>query len=344
VAGGVQWRQPGSGLPHDLLNILEDDLEHDVIPREMQNTIREQAAKRWLAKLAKLNPAHGKGSCTGKAPHKPLLLLCLLDMAEAGEIVSRSLVRTAGLIVRFKSYGAIVIDRWPTRLDVSLPFYHLSTQGFWEALTADMQRATSPETCLVCDLNPEFFELLSDPGFRTKARVVVISKYFSDAEKIALFAGLGLSAEYGSGSPTSGIILQEAVEAAKRKGRSARFAVRIVVEYHHTCALSGYRCMANSGSAIVDAAHIERWSKTQNDDFTNGLALSKNAHWMFDEGLWSVSDQWRILVNSQRFDEHGPESLKLLSFAGRLQFDPKATLRPSMEYLRRHRQYFGFRG
>jgi hypothetical protein len=52
-----------------------------------------------------------------EAPHKPLLLLCLLDMAEAGELVGRTFTRTAGLVLRFKSYGALMSERWPTRLD-----------------------------------------------------------------------------------------------------------------------------------------------------------------------------------------------------------------------------------
>lgn len=81
--------------------------------------------------------------------------------------------------------------------------------------------------------------------------------------------------------------MEESVEAAKRKGRSARFAVRVVSEYRYTCALTGYRCLTSDGATIVDAAHIEQWAKTQNDDPANGLALSKNAHWMLDEGLWT---------------------------------------------------------
>ena len=43
----------------------------------------------------------------GKAPHKPLLLLCLLDMAEAGEVTGLTFTRTAGLVLRFKSYGPL---------------------------------------------------------------------------------------------------------------------------------------------------------------------------------------------------------------------------------------------
>ena len=90
------------------------------------------------------------------------------------------------------------------------------------------------------------------------------------------------------------------------------------------------------------------WIKTDNivEDraFVNGLALSKNAHWMFDEGLWSVDEDFRIVVAANRFTENGPEALKLASFGGRhLQFDPSARLRPAPELLKRHRHYHGIR-
>lgn len=92
---------------------------------------------------------------------------------------------------------------------------------------------------------------------------------------------------------------------------------------------------------MVDAAHIESWAETRNDDLTNGLALSKTAHWMFDEGLWSVDTDLRIVVHTSRFGEAGPETWLLRTYAGRhLQFDPKAKLRPSVESLRRHRMRY----
>ncbi|HEY3323317.1 MAG TPA: HNH endonuclease [Planctomycetota bacterium] len=307
----------------------------------MDTEASPEATKHWLGRLTKLNPATGRGECRGKAPHKPLLLLALLDMAEAGELSARAITRSPGLVLRFRSYGAIVCERWPTRLDVKMPFYHLSTQGFWQPFTAAMQTASSPDNCAVCEMDSELFTLLADPGFRLKARMILISKYFEPAERIALFETLGL--QVGSeGAPER--VLKEAVEAAKRKGRSARFAVRVVAEYRYTCALTGYRCDTDEGATIVDAAHIEMWAATQNDDPTNGLALSKSAHWMFDEGLWSADDDLRVVVHRHRFAERGPESFRLNSFVGRhLQFDPAAKLRPALEYLRRHRQYHGFR-
>ena len=264
-------------------------------------------------------------------------------MAEAGEFPARAFAPSPGLVLRFRSYGALVAERWPTRLDLRLPFFHLSTQKFWEAFDAEMRQAGSPETCAVCEMHPEFFDLLADAGFRLKARVVLITKYFEPTEQIALFESLGIQGGNGNLPPTARV-MEEAEEAAKRKGRSARFAVRVCSEYRYTCALTGYRCVAGDGSTIVDAAHIEGWAATQNNDPSNGLPLSKNAHWMFDAGLWSADEDLRVIVNSRAFTEQGPEAFRLSSFAGRhLQFDPAAQLRPSPECLRRHRLSSGLK-
>ena len=45
-------------------------------------TMKAELAKKWLGKLTRLNPASGRGQCRRKAPHKPLLLLCIVNLAE----------------------------------------------------------------------------------------------------------------------------------------------------------------------------------------------------------------------------------------------------------------------
>lgn len=302
----------------------------------------EHIIKAWLGRLTKLNPAAGRGSCRGKAPHKPLLLLCILDMAEAGEFPSRVFTRTPSLTLRFRCYGALVTSRWPSRLNIRLPFFHLSTQRFWEPYDEEMRKSSSPESCVACEMSKELYDLLSDAGFRLKARLILISKYFEPLERIALFESLNIQVA-GEGMPSTSRTMEEAENAAKRQGRSARFSVEVCSQYRFTCALTGYRCICSDGASIVEAAHIEAWSNTQNDDPTNGLALSKNAHWMFDSGLWTVDDEYRVLVDGKRFTESGPTYSLLGSITGRhLQFDPTSKLRPSKQSLRRHRAAFGF--
>ena len=155
-------------------------------------TTHAEPVKKWLGKLTRLNPASGRGQCRGKAPHKPLLLLCLVDMAEAGELRGRTFTRTANLVLRFKEYGSLVSERWPTRLDLRMPFFYLRTQGFWEGFTLEMAPAQSPESCFVCELNEEFFDLLGDADFRLKARLLVVSRYFEVRERVALLESLGM--------------------------------------------------------------------------------------------------------------------------------------------------------
>ncbi len=70
--------------------------------------------------------------------------------------------------------------------------------------------------------------------------------------------------------------------------------------------------------------------------------MCKNAHWTFDEGLWSVRDDGRVVLARTRFTENGPEALRLQPYAGRLlQFAAGVTLRPNQEYFSRHRAYHG---
>ncbi len=329
--------------------------------------MKSDLEKKWLGKLTKLNPASGRGACRGKAPHKPLLLLCLIDMAEAGELRGRTFTRTAGLVLRFKSYGGLVVDRWPSRLELRMPFFYLRTQGFWQAFTMEMRPADSPESCFVCELHEELFDLLGDADFRLKARLLLVSRYFEPRERVALLESLGIivdtsrrSTPHPALSPveaervtarkglhaqpyeeaeSAGLLLNEEAEAAaKRKGRDARFSVQVVSRYKFTCALTGLCCVTADGAAIVDAAHIESWADSGNDEIENGLALCKNAHWMFDEGLWSVRADGRVMLAPQRFTENGPEGLRLAAYAGRfLQFADGVTLRPSQAHFAKHR-------
>ncbi len=306
--------------------------------------MKAELVKKWLGKLTRLNPASGRGQCRGKAPHKPLLLLCLIDMAEAGELPGRTFTRTANLVLRFKEYGALVSERWPTRLDLRMPFFYLRTQGFWQGFTLEMAPAQSPESCFVCELNAEFFDLLGDADFRLKARLLLISRYFEARERVALLESLGVCADGMEKAERKMYELkEEAEEGARRKGRSARFAVQVVSRYKFTCALTGLCCLTTDGAAIVDAAHIESWARNENDDVQNGLALCKNAHWMFDEGLWSVLADGRVVLAPYRFTENGPEALRLQPYSGRLlQFADGVTLRPNPEYFARHRAFHGF--
>lgn len=56
----------------------------------------------------------------------------------------------------------------------------------------------------------------------------------------------------------------------------------------------------------MEAAHVHAFSKSRNNDPTNGLALTRDAHWMFDKGLWTLDQKHHVLVADEIFTEWGP--------------------------------------
>jgi putative restriction endonuclease len=163
-------------------------------------------------------------------------------------------------------------------------------------------------------LSADFVALLQDPACREQARRILIAKYFQPVERVALYALVGMPV------PCEDQIARDAEyvspEEASKPGREARFRLNIVAAYNHTCALTRYRLTTITGASIVDAAHIHQFADSRNNDPRNGLALCKNAHWLFDNGLWTVSDDYRVIVADGCFAEDGPGHKLLREYQG----------------------------
>jgi putative restriction endonuclease len=128
-------------------------------------------------------------------------------------------------------------------------------------------------------------------------------------------------------------------EQAGRQGREARFRLNVVAAYNYTCALTGYRLTTVAGASIVDAAHIHQFADSRNNDPRNGLALCKYAHWLFDNGLGTLTDDYTVVVAEGRFAEAGPEPHLLRQYHGRPIHLPRdAALWPNPVHLAWHRR------
>lgn len=292
----------------------------------------------WLAKLGKLNPSvsHAKGEGSSRfAPHKPLLLLCILDLADENGITF-SLDKSPELRLRFDSYWAIVQPRWGGRPGIDLPFHHLSTQNFWTTLMDDDRVSNSEKSTAKISFNPTFLECLLDPRFRKQARFKLIRTWFPENEQGAFLSAMGISK---SEARRQDFTLREESPEYQAKGRDARFRIVVVTQYRFTCALTGYGCHTSKGATLVEAAHIHAFSKSRNDNPDNGMALTRNAHWMFDEGLWTVDENYRVCVAAEVFTEWGPEAAWLKSRVGKdLYFLEGVSMRPSAEHFAWHRK------
>lgn len=286
--------------------------------------------ERWLGKLTNLNKARGN------APHKPLLLLVFLELVENGDFAGGSMPLTPELAYRFDTFFNVVQHRRDARPDVRMPFHHLKTQGFWSAHMASGELSEHRSTTAYVVPDPEFVEACHDPEFRRHARGILIATHFEPAERNALYHLVGIAI------PTADEVTRaaffETVNDAENAGRSARFRIDIVSAYNYTCALTGYRVTTISSGAIVDAAHIHQFANSRNNDPNNGIALSKNAHWQFDVGLWSIDDDYRVIVATEAFSESSPNQKPLADMHGqRLLLPRNETIWPSRIHLAWHR-------
>jgi hypothetical protein len=87
-----------------------------------------------------------------------------------------------------------------------------------------------------------------------------------------------------------------AVYHVSRQKRDAAFRNIVLTNYGYTCAVTGQRFLS-AHHVEADGAHIIGKEVRGTDDPRNGIALSKSAHWAFDRGLFTISDQYEVVVN-----------------------------------------------
>jgi putative restriction endonuclease len=113
---------------------------------------------------------------------------------------------------------------------------------------------------------------------------------------------------------------------------------RIVLDaYDCRCAFTGLKFINGGGRAEVEAAHIKPVEHHGPDIITNGLALSGTAHWMFDRGLISLSDELEVLVSRQVNDVEGV--WKLVNQSKRAAMPKNPAHHPHPSYLAWHREH-----
>ena len=89
---------------------------------------------------------------------------------------------------------------------------------------------------------------------------------------------------------------ERAVYKVSSNKRSAAFRKIVLENYENTCAIT--RCKFVYGSLVeAQAAHIISKEANGTDDPRNGIAMSHTTHWAFDRGVFTISDQYEVLVH-----------------------------------------------
>lgn len=293
----------------------------------------------------------------GQAPYQPLLLLSLLEMIDQKIVIENKFRLSPELISIFIKYREKLSNSY-YQADLAQPFYYMSNKkdSFWHLvpkpghdliLTTGMRlntlkklRASISYGCF----DDELFSLLQSTTNRNILSGILIDKWFpSQLEKfqqllqIKSFDELRYLLRESGGAIYS---MDEMADELKNEVRDAAFRKNLIALYDQRCAFCHLRVIGMNQDNIVDGAHIKPFAIFRDNRYENGLALCKNHHWAFDRGWFGVSNDYRILIPQDRFQEESPENSKAMKdFSGQELYLPlQERFRPSTEALSWHRE------
>jgi putative restriction endonuclease len=119
--------------------------------------------------------------------------------------------------------------------------------------------------------------------------------------------------------------------------RDRVFRKVVLRAYDERCAVTGLKLINGGGRAEVEAAHIRPVEANGPDIINNGIALSGTAHWMFDRGLITVSDDLEIVISRQVNDRDGAQGM--INKTGHLIGPIAGRDRPHPAFLKWHREH-----
>ena len=264
----------------------------------------------YLNKIERLriDRSHGK-----PAPHKPILLLAVIDLFEEGAITNNKIEPSPPIVESFLKYWHLVSLEKPR---IFLPFFHLKSDKFWHLTRQSRKRKiagddqtdefddASGKRRRICEFGRRFVftsapqprhakrfaEKLSKSIFRGEAEmfraVIADNREINNIEHLLLESAEKENPE----------IAKTVADTPKRNIAFRRAIIRL---YNYTCAACRLRLITLDGETAVEAAHIFPFAQSYDDSIGNGLSLCPLHHWSFDKGLFSIDDNYKMIVSNK---------------------------------------------
>lgn len=246
-------------------------------------------------------------------PHKPCLLLAVIDLFEADMLQKNQIEfdATPRLLETFNSYFEAVA--YPSdRKRACLPFLHLASDKFWHLETlpgceqvAREKLSTGQVTnqwirnnIRFVRLDESLFNACFDARARHALREAIVEKFFPHrSEEIRRVIQQSVASIHYELALRNNEPSTETRIPSDKAARSASFRRVVLDAYDYRCAATGWRIMLPSVS-LVEAAHLIPWSESNDDSVQNGIALMPTYHRAMDAnliapcttGVWKISD------------------------------------------------------
>ena len=272
----------------------------------------------------------GKGSERHERPHKPLLLLAVLDLIAEGQATPDRIEWGLALRERFAAYFRDV-QRQDDRCTPENPFFYLRKEGWWEPLRVGVIGVEPlPAPPLAGDtLGGRVFARLRSPvapwvvevADRLRLREAIIARFFPQAKQaLSVHFREACFGEVGPNYASPGNDDED-----PKPGRSSGFRRVILEKYDYQCAACGLRIRLplDEDVTFVDAAHLIPFHVNQNDHPTNGMALCKNHHWALDRRLIAPHPDGSWRVSGHLRPHRSPGEKELVDLEGRAFLAPR---------------------
>lgn len=305
----------------------------------------------YASKFTKLRVDRAHGSI---APHKPILLLAVIELIEQSLLRHNQIPISAELIAAFLKLWQ-QLGSTAHNADIGMPFFHLRSDGFWhfnpnpgfEALLSSRAKVRTvsvlQQAVEYAYLDGELFELLQQPTSRNLLTNTLLNTWFADqSQQLQEVLCINAFAQFQQELlATGGKVYEESVlkDETKTVVRDATFRKVIISVYEYRCAFCELQILNCLGQNIVDGAHIKPFAQFYDDRIDNGISLCKNHHWAFDKGWFGIDDDLTIIVKND-LREDAPNSKPMQQFNGaRIRLPVGRQYYPRLSALRWHRQH-----
>jgi putative restriction endonuclease len=293
----------------------------------------------------------------GVAPHKPILLLSVLQLYQSNDLTENKIRITPDLIALFRiNWSTLVKTKHNCR--ISYPFYYLKSDKFWKLVPRSGYQSIDQLGSLAKSLNSliltidyayleeEFYNLIRNKENNHILQDFLVEFYFHQTKikvnsenKYQIFEELKdkILNEEGNSYRREILSLLQQKDEDEIFLRGSIFKREIPRIYNYKCCISELCINSEPSVSMIDACHIIPFSKSFDDTVTNGIALCPNLHRAFDRGLITLDDYYRVKV-SKVFSEND-SGYGIRKFEGKKIILPDNTrFFPIKEKLKWHRQ------
>ncbi|RVT59959.1 phosphorothioated DNA-binding restriction endonuclease [Niallia taxi] len=255
-----------------------------------------------------------------RAPHKLLLILYALGQMQAhsDRLIPYEITRVK-LTELLREFGPIRKSYHPEE-----PFVRLKKDGIW-MLDKEVNEKSPNNRQLINDhvsagFTSEIFNLLYDnQSLMQEISQVILDQHFPETLHEDLLDAVGLD-----------------FTLYTRRKRDPKFRDRILRAYGYSCAICGFNVRLADTLVGIEAAHIKWHQAGGPDTEENGIALCALHHKLFDRGVFTLSEERRMLVSQDAHGTHGFEEW-LMKFNGKPVREPiQAYYYPKQSYLNWH--------